>query len=308
MISATTRNKLYIAGGPGGGSIGPAIHEYIGSSLGLDWTCEFLRFSDVSDVMNLFHRDDFAGGLVTMPHKRTIIPLLDSMDDDVSETGSCNLVVRKPNGDLHAMNTDWLGIVNAIEAEPTYAAISQDPQPIGLVYGAGGASRAAVYGLVSRFRCETIYVVNRDKQEVTELVNDVKRYTKTVQPRLIHITSVEQASDLQCPRYIICTVPDFEPRTPSELKCRAILVHFLGQGRGQQNIVLDMCYHPPMTRSLKAGVQASWATIPGYLVVCHQFAKQWNEWTGRDIDTPAAFKLCDRLVRKREASGATTVS
>lgn len=308
MIHVSKRDKLYIAGGPGGGSIGPAIHEYIAGSLDLDWTCEFLRFADVHDVMKLFHRDDFAGGLVTMPHKRTIIPLLDSVDDDVSEIGSCNLVVRKPNGHLHGSNTDWLGINKAIEAEPNYAALSQEQEPTALVYGAGGASRAAIYGLASQLGCRTIYIVNRDDQEVAELVADVQAYAKTVKPRLVHITSVEQASTLQCPQYIICTVPDFEPKTPSELTCRAILVHFLEEGRGQQNIILDMCYHPPMTRSLKAGVQASWTTIPGFIVVCHQFAQQWSQWTGRNIDTPAAFELCDKLVREREASKATAVA
>ena len=46
---------------------------------------------------------------------------------------------------------------------------------------------------------------------------------------------VEQAKGIGCPRYVICTVPDFEPMTPSEFMCKDILVHFLDQGRGQQN-------------------------------------------------------------------------
>jgi hypothetical protein len=56
-----------------------------------------------------------------------------------------------------------------------------------------------------------------------------------------------------------------------------------------------------MTRNLKAGVDASWTVIPGFLVVSHQFAQQWDFWAGRSIDTEAVFSMCDRLVREREA-------
>ncbi|KAJ9626718.1 hypothetical protein H2204_009988 [Knufia peltigerae] len=288
---------LYIAGGPGGNSIGPAIHTYVANSLGLDWACEFLRLSDVHDVIELFRRSDFAGGLVTMPHKRTIIPLLDSVDAYVKEIGACNFVVRRPDGHLHGSNTDWSGIKSALDAcrSPSLPARGYSA----MVYGAGGASRAAIYALVAGLNCKEIYIVNRDEKEVAELVADVNTYT-TTKPKLTHIMSVTQAEAMKCPQYIISTVPDFEPQSSEEITCCEILHHFLERAWSQEHVLLDMCYHPPLTRNLKAGVNASWTVIPGFAVVAHQFAQQWDLWTGRSINTEAVFSMCDRLIQERE--------
>ncbi|KIW14474.1 hypothetical protein PV08_07258 [Exophiala spinifera] len=299
MAQHSSKHNVYIAGGPGGDSIGPAIHNYIAGSLGLDWTCEFLRLSDVNDVMTLFRRDDFAGGIVTMPHKRTIIPLLDSVDDFAQDIGACNVVVRTPSGKLHGTNTDWLGIRNAVNATEKN---ENSGQHTAVVYGAGGASRGAVYALAAGLGCSTIYIINRDDNEVAALMADVEAYRHFSRPRLVHVTSLEQAETLQCPRYIICTVPDFEPTSPTEVACRDILGQFLQRGRQQQNILLDMCYHPPVTRNIKAAMEASWTVIPGFLVSGHQFARQWELWAGRHIDSHTVLTMCNDLVRERESS------
>ena len=290
---------MYIAGGPGGNSIGPAIHEFIAQSLGLNWTCEFLRLTDVDEVMKLFRQDDFAAALVTMPHKRTIIPLLDSVDDYVDEIGACNFVVRKASGMLHGSNTDWSGIRNAVVAEKP---MKCSEGLAAMVYGAGGASRGAVYALSRGLGCKDIYIVNRDADEVAELMTEVEALYGEEKPRLSHVKSVDTAKTLPCPSYIISTVPDFEEKTPTEIECREILRHFLEQGRSQNNILLDMCYHPPMTRNLTAAVEAEWRVIPGFSVVCHQFPEQWETWTGQRIDNESVFSLCDKLIQERETS------
>lgn len=305
-MEATKRDKVYIAGGPGGDSIGPAIHDYVARSLGLNWQCEFLRLGDINDVMTRFRSPDFAGGIVTMPHKRTIIPLLESVDEYVREIGACNFVVRKQNGELHGTNTDWLGIKNAISA--VEIGVASPARSTALVYGAGGASRGAVYALAAGLGCTTIYIVNRDDEEVAALVADVNAYTTTRKPRLVHITTTDEAAELPCPGYIISTVPDFEPESPTEINCRAILKQFLEQGRGQQHILLDMCYHPPLTRNLKAGMEAGWTVIPGFVVVGHQFARQWDLWTGCGIDDNAVMEMCSRLVKEREAARIAVTS
>ena len=302
----STGQRIHIAGGPGGSSIGPAIHTHIAKSLGLSWTCEFLRLSDVNDVVALFRRSDFAGGIVTMPHKRTIIPLLDSVDHFVDEIGACNFVVRRPDGHLHGTNTDWSGIQSALGAEGSRSLPTSGYSA--MIYGAGGASRGAVYALATGMNCKEIYIVNRDEKEVAELVADVCTYTSTIKPELIHITSTTQAEGLKCPQYIISTVPDFEAKSAEEITCRKILRHFLERGRGREYVLLDMCYHPPMTRNLKAGIDASWTVVPGFLVVSHQFAQQWELWTGLEIDTGAVFSMCDRLVRESDAKASQAIT
>lgn len=300
MIAPHSRCHLYIAGGPGGNSIGPTIHESIAHSLGLDLDCEFLRLTSVDDVMKLYRAPDFAGGLVTMPHKRTIIPLLDSCDELVEILGACNCVHITTNGQLRGTNTDWLGIYNAILAQtPNYV-----PGKIGMVYGAGGASRAAIYTLWTKLQCSIIYVVNRDDQEVYEVFEDLNRHSEHYKPNIVHVRSVSQATGLCSPDFVVSTVPDFEAVSEGEIEARDILTEFLQRETESKGLVLDMCYHPPMTRNLKTAQKFGWRIIEGFTVVAHQFPVQWKLWTQKEINMDGIFEMTERLVGEREGHGS----
>lgn len=69
-----------------------------------------------------------------------------------------------------------------------------------MIFGAGGASRAAVYALNKWLNCSPIYVVNRDDAEVEALIADYKKNaTANFNPEMIHIKTVEQAASLPAP-------------------------------------------------------------------------------------------------------------
>ena len=99
-------------------------------------------------------------------------------------------------------------------------------------------------------RLDIIYVVKRDADEVEEFLRDASAYHTLVTPQIVHVKSTDQAENLTAPLYIISTVPDLEAKTPNELEARAILRQFLSRGRGSGGVVLDMCYHPRITRNL----------------------------------------------------------
>ena len=262
----------------------------------MDWSCEFLQLSLVEDVIKLFRAPDFAGGIVTMPHKRTIIPLIDGYDDLVKILGACNIVYRGLNGTLIGSNTDWAGIYDAILAKsPDHA-----PGRVGLIIGAGGASRAAVYALWAKLNCKKIHLINRDDQEVAGLLEDVHRQPDLYWPDIIHVRSASQAKDLPPPHYIVSTVPDFEPITPSEVTVRNILVNCLSRDAGAKGLMLDMCYHPPMTRNLKLAIEFGHSIIQGFTVVASQFSVQWEMWTRSQIETTEVFRMVEQLVKERE--------
>jgi quinate dehydrogenase len=296
MPSPYTRTRLYIAGGPGGNSIGPEVHKHIAKSLGLNWTCDFLRYPSFDDAMRLFRAPDFAGGIVTMPHKRTVIPLLDSCDELVETLGACNFVYLTQGGQLHGTNTDWVGIQNAILAKTTGHVSGK----VAMIYGAGGASRAALYALWAGLKCSVIYLVNRDDQEVEELLEDIHQQGNSYRSKIIHVRTVSQAMDLLSPYYIVSTVPDFEAVTKAEVEARNILVEFLQRKTSQKGLLLDMCYHPPMTRNLQLAKKFGWNIVQGFTVVAHQFAPQWKLWTGKAIGEDEVFELTEKLVHEKE--------
>lgn len=253
--------------------------------------------------MRLFRAPDFAGGIVTMPHKRTVIPFLDHCDDLVKILGACNFVYLGENGKLCGTNTDWVGIYDAIRAQRP----DDSPGKVGMVYGAGGASRAAIYALWARLKCSKIYVVNRDDDEVAELLEDVHQQPDLYWPELIHLRSVAESREHPPPYYVVSTVPDFEPVLEKELEARDILVDLLSRQQSEpKGLLLDMCYHPPMTRNLRIAEEFGYSIIQGFTVVASQFACQWKFWTGRMIETNEVFKMTERLVEERERAIAAT--
>lgn len=215
-----------------------------------------------------------------MPWKSCIIPFLDKADEIVFKLGACNHVSVTEEGTLHGTNTDWVGINNALRQVVGMAR----PGRKGLVVGAGGASRAAVYTLFTGFGCRDIYIVNRDKEEASQLIQSVQNYEPTHRPNLTHVQTAEEAQSLTRPDYIVSTVPDFEPSTAAEVEARAVLVSFLSRkDASTPGFMLDMCYHPLLTQNLQLARQYGWHVIDGVQVVGHQLKEQWRLWTGEEI-------------------------
>lgn len=271
------RNSVYFAGGIGSSSIAVSAHDYISQCLGKDWKMKVLATASLEEVVKAFRAPQFAGGIITMPFKKTIIPHLDEVDDLVATTGACNVVYLTSDGKLRGTNTDWVGIKNALlSADPLTAG------DVGMIYGAGGASRAAVYALCRGLGYDTIYVVNRDDQEVVDLINDTKNYTG-LRPNIVHIRTLQQAQSLPSPDYIVSTIPDFPARTPEEINARLIVTEFLSRRSQKAGVLLDMCYHPLFTENLKLANHHGWNAAEGVQVVGHQLKHMWKLWTGKEI-------------------------
>ncbi len=79
-----------------------------------------------------------------MPYKQAVVEHLDNSDALTQQTGACNTIVRGKDGRLFGFNTDVYGIVAALEPR-----IPLDGARV-LVLGAGGAARAAVFGLKAK--------------------------------------------------------------------------------------------------------------------------------------------------------------
>ncbi|OAL39638.1 hypothetical protein AYO20_01035 [Fonsecaea nubica] len=299
--TSAQRSRLFIAGGPGGGSIAPPAHDFIADCLKRRWKMTFLEASALQEVLDAFYASDFAGGIVTMPYKKTIIPCLDHVDDLVGQLNACNHVSVADDGTLRGTNTDWVGIKKALlGSEPATRAVQGLK---GAVIGAGGASRAAVYALMD-LGCEDVYVINRDAGEIEELIEDVNHYKTPTRPHIVHVRTAEQASTLPCPQWIVSTVPDFEPRTSGEIQARAVYVQFLTKERPPHACMLDMCYHPLPTRNLRLAEEHGWPIVDGVQVVGHQLKEQWRPWTGEEINKQQE-EIAWRILRESANSDPT---
>lgn len=292
MISKSQENRtLHLAGIGVGHSIAPPMHNHIAQSLGLPWTFYATECATLDDLVQLARSKTTIGLVVTMPYKNTVIPRLDELDHLAATIGACNNIYRdwENREKLRGTNTDWLGIKGCLLEKGDQAGVPVLNKPA-LIVGAGGASRAAVYALNSYFKSSVIYVLNRDEQEVKDLVRDTQKLSPV--PRIIHVKSGE-AQKLETPYYVVGTVPDFEPQTSEELAVKASLEEFLA--RSGKGVLLDMCFKPRRTRMIKLAEENGWLTVEGTHVIGYQIEEQWRLWVGpegtKEIDREGAWKV-----------------
>jgi len=165
MIKGDTRvHSLY--GSPVSHSLSPVIFNTTFEKLSLNRTYVPFEVSKdkLKDAVGAARTLEFDGFNVTMPHKTTILKMLDRLDESAEKIGSVNTVARTKSG-LVGYNTDGEGAVRALRSygfEPNNKRI--------LVLGAGGAAKALVHRL-SRDN-NKIRILNRTLDKARQLADN----------------------------------------------------------------------------------------------------------------------------------------
>ncbi len=137
-----TETKLMgVIGNPVYHSRSPIIFEIFFRELGID--ALYLRISaeTAREAMETVRAIKLSGFNVTSPFKDVLVPFLDSVDEPAAAIGAVNCVVSQ-NTNYRGRNTDFLGAVDALRGN----GISLRNKRV-TILGAGGAARAAAYGL-----------------------------------------------------------------------------------------------------------------------------------------------------------------
>ncbi|KAI7974151.1 hypothetical protein EIK77_003016 [Talaromyces pinophilus] len=308
--------QIYFLGSNISHAISNYIHNDAASSIGYtNWRLEAIDTTDLNEFARTkLHGPEFAGAVITMPHKLGIIPFLDGVDEIVELVGACNNIYPVYEVDASGLkkrrligtNTDWVGVRDCLlrlddEFRTRTNNTTNNETKTGFIVGAGGACRAAIYALTRHLNVSKIYIINRDVDEVQTLVNDISaRYHKAHPsvpiPELIHLQTPERARNLiDKPYYGIGTVPDYPPATDAEITARDTLNALLERSDGKKGVFLDMCYKPRETRNLLAAKQRGWVTGEGVDVVSFQLKEQWRLWAGEEASRRIPL---ERMVRR----------
>ena len=92
-----------------GHSYSPQIHKHFG-----DYTYSLFE-KEPEELADFLRTGDFAGLNVTMPYKKEVAGLCDSLTERALELGAVNTVVRRSDGCLIGHNTDFFGFHSLIE-------------------------------------------------------------------------------------------------------------------------------------------------------------------------------------------------
>ena len=142
----TRARAACLIGWPAAHSRSPLIHHYWLRKLGIEggYTIESVPPEDVAEFITHLAHHGFVGANVTIPHKERAL-VLSVPDERAKAVGAANTLWYQ--GDtLCSTNTDIEGFLNNLDA----SAPAWDAATDALVLGAGGASRAVVFGLIER--------------------------------------------------------------------------------------------------------------------------------------------------------------
>jgi len=158
-MSITAQTSVcMIIGDPVAHSRSPAMHNAAYCAVGVPYVMvgAHVQANDLPRAIAGFKALNLKGLSVTMPHKVSILPLLDQIDPTAEVIGAVNTVVHSESK-LVGYNTDWLGILKPLER-----LCSLRGRRIAIL-GAGGAAQAALYAVTSRGARVTIFNRSADR-------------------------------------------------------------------------------------------------------------------------------------------------
>lgn len=277
QVDAATR--VYgVAGDPIEQSLSPAIMNAAMRRENVNAVYLALHAKALKDLMNCLREIPLHGLSVTMPYKQTILQYLDNTDSHTAKIGACNTVVRGQDGKLYGFNTDVAGVLRPLEQRlPLHGARV-------LVIGAGGAARAAVYGL--KERGSEVWVLNRSSIKGQKLARQARARSikradlrKTAFDVMINATPVGMGNTRDC---------------------------VLKDDEIQAKLVFDMVYDPVETRLIQVARAKGIAVIPGVEMFVHQAARQFEIWTGKPAPTDDMLRVVTVALQERVAARQRT--
>src|SRR5271165_5224971 len=104
-----------LIGEPIAHSRSPAMHNAAFAALGIDARYDLwpTTAAELEARVALLRRPEMLGANVTIPHKRTVLSLLDSLDESAAAIGAVNTIVQR-EGRLIGYNTDGAGLELAV--------------------------------------------------------------------------------------------------------------------------------------------------------------------------------------------------
>lgn len=261
-------------------SLSPQLHNAAFAHMGVAAEYELwpTDAAELADRVASLRAPDVLGANVTLPHKRAVMPLLDTIDPQAALIGAINTIVREKDGTLKGCNTDAPAFLAALQEDAHY--LSQGKAVA--VLGASGAARAAVTALLEA-QAAQIVVINRTLERAESLLADMVESTDRP-PHLTTLTYDDPAlPDLLQDMSLIVNATSLGWKA-DETPLEASLI-------SSSMLIFDMVYRP--TRLLREATERGAQTHDGLTMLVRQAALAFQHWTGQ----PAPLDVMYAAVR-----------
>jgi 3-dehydroquinate dehydratase/shikimate dehydrogenase len=248
------RTRVYgLIGDPVSHSLSPQMHNAGFHVRGINAVYLPFLVQDLRDFLQAIESLNIAGFSVTLPHKEAVLRVLDDCDPLAAAIGAVNTVVVRGSRKLYGYNTDYVGVLRALEQRISLAGSRV------LIFGAGGAARAVAFALVQGGA--TVNICARRKQRAKSLARaaggeaiERRGLRREFFDAIVNATPVGMYPH-----------EGRSPLTATELNCR---------------LVFDLIYRPQKTKLLQLAERRGIETVSGLEMFLAQGTAQWEIWTG----------------------------
>ncbi|MBV0891140.1 shikimate dehydrogenase [Paracoccus sp. Z118] len=215
----------------------------------------------LGSVLHMLPKAGFVGANVTIPHKEAVLALADVVTDRAALIGAANTLIFRPDGRLHADNTDGHGFMaNLRQNAPDWV---PELGPAAII-GAGGAARAVVAALLETGVPE-IRIANRTRLRADQLRAEFGA-------RLVVHDWVQIGNMLDGAATVVnATSMGMTGRPPLRISLDAL---------SPSALVTDLVYTPLDTPFLIDARSRGCRTVDGLGMLLHQAAPGFERWFG----------------------------
>ncbi len=252
--------RCAVLGSPIAHSLSPALHSAAYAHLDLDWTYDALEVDSEGLEQFIDALDENWRGLsLTMPLKRTVVPLVGSLDYWAQLSGVANTVVLDGHRRL-GFNTDAPGAMAAVRER------LQDPVRSAVVVGGGATATSVLLALVE-LGCTTAQLLVREPGRAEETVAAVGAHPHAPE---ISVSTISDAAAVEAD-IVVSTVPA-AAQTPELLAACAAA-----------SAVFEVVYDPWPTPLARSALDSGRALVSGLDLLAHQAILQVELMTGQSV-------------------------
>jgi 3-dehydroquinate dehydratase / shikimate dehydrogenase len=274
--SLTRETRVYgVIGDPIGHSLSPLLHNtgFVAGKV----NAVYLPFlvHQLPDFLEAVPEFGVRGFSVTLPYKQTLLKHLKECDPLAADIGAVNTVAVRRDGSLYGCNTDYVGVLRALEKQLRIKGSRV------LVFGAGGSARAAAFAMARAGA--VVGVCARREKAAKQLARAVggeaipRRALRTEYfDALLNATPVGMHPQ-----------DGISPLAPGELNC---------------GMVMDLIYRPQNTQLLKIAAKKGISTVSGVEMFLAQGIAQWEIWLEKRAPEAHMRRAVLGALRKEEES------
>lgn len=283
MYTGKTKN-LGVIGYPIKHSLSPVIQNAAIAAAGLDYAYIAMPIApeDLKTAVSGLKVANFSGFNVTIPHKVTIMQYLDEIDPVAEFIGAVN-TVKIENGRLYGYNTDVIGFINPLLKE----GFELKGKTV-VIFGAGGASRAIICGLIQQKVAHIILGV-RNKVKGEKLAASFKDLIsiEAYDWRDEEFTAWLAKADLLVNTTPLGMFPNIDGVVPLEW-----------EKVKNDAFVYDIVYTPAKTRFLREAEEHGHKILNGEKMLAEQGGASLQYWTGKEADVKVMVKALRKYLEQ----------